>query len=166
LIALVKYIHLNPIRAGVCKKLRDYPWSSDGCYRTTEPGFVKTELLLDMLSQDRKKSLENYTLLMENDNDPDINELIITENKNKEGRIKIKKIDSVRKPLDEILKEAGIKQEELELIKSGSRLRRFTSVKNEYAKSASKHGYSLNEIACHIGVSSVAVFKYISRPEQ
>lgn len=100
--------------------MRDYSWSSDGCYRTTEPGFVKTELLLDMLSHDSKKSLEKYTLLMENDNDPGIKELIITENKNKEGRIKIKKIDSVRKPLDEILKETGIKQEELELIKSGS----------------------------------------------
>jgi len=35
--------------------------------------------------------------------------------------------------------------------------------KTVYAKSAWEHGYSLKEIACHIVVSSVAVFKYINK---
>jgi len=166
LMVLVKYIHLNPVRAGICNDLRDYPWSGDGCYRTTEPGIVETGFLLEMLSRDRKKSYAKYNLLMGQENEPDdpgIKKLITTENKNTKGRIEPQKVTSGRKSLNEIMIETGIKQKELEQIKKGSRLRVFTPVKAAYAKSAWENGYSLKEIACHIGVSSVAVFKYINK---
>ena len=163
LMVLVKYIHLNPVRAGICNDLRNYPWSGDGCYRTTESGIVETGFLLDMLSKDRKKSYAKYNLLLGQEYDPGTIELITAENKNTEGQIEPQKVTGGRKSLNEILKETGIKQEELEQIKRGSRLRRFSPVKTVYAKSAWEHGYSLKEIACHIGVSSVAVFKYINK---
>jgi len=151
------------VRAGICNDLRNYPWSGDGCYRTTEFGIVETGFLLDMLSRDRKNSYAKYDLLLGQKDDPDIKELITTENKNTKGQIEPQKVNGGRKSLNEILKETGIKQEELEQIKRGSRLRRLTPVKAVYAKSAWEHGYSLKEIACHIGVSSVAVFKYINK---
>ncbi|MFZ5650526.1 MAG: hypothetical protein ACOY4I_06700 [Bacillota bacterium] len=40
------------------------------------------------------------------------------------------------------------------------------ALKVAYARSAKDHGYSLNEIASHIGLSPVAVLKHIYRPEQ
>jgi len=89
--------------------------------------------------------------------------LITAENKNTKGQIEPQKVTGGRKSLNEIPKETGIKQEELEQIKRGSRLRRFTPVKTVYARSAWEHGYLLKEIVCHIGVSSVAVFKYINK---
>ncbi|MFZ5631697.1 MAG: hypothetical protein ACOY40_02505 [Bacillota bacterium] len=64
--------------------------------------------------------------------------------------------------MDEILKETGASQEEFEIIKRGSRMRKLTPVKTLYAKAALSHGYSLREIAGYIGVSPVAVFKYIN----
>lgn len=49
------------------------------------------------------------------------------------------------------------------LIKKVSRMRRLTPVKAAYAISAREQGYSLNQITCHIGFSSVAVLKYMSK---
>lgn len=165
LISLVKYIHLNPVRAGICKDLRDYPWSGERCYRTGEPGIIEIGLLLDILSNDRRMSIRKYNQLMEQEDDPVIKEFNITENNNNEGR-KRKKPAGGRKPLDEILRQTVLNVEDLELIKRGSRLRRLMPVKIAYARSAVDHGYSLNEIASHIGLSPVAVLKHIYRSEQ
>lgn len=163
LISLVRYIHRNPVRAGICLNVRDYPWSSDHLYRKMEPGFVEIGLLLDMLSGNRKMSVQKYNLLMEQDDDYAPGELTLTEKNNPEGRNKAKKYDGGRMPLDEILMETGVDREEFELIKRGSRMRRLTMAKESYARNAWDQGYSLEEIARHICISAVAVHKYINR---
>jgi hypothetical protein len=43
LVSLVKYIHLNPIRAGVVRTLDSYRWSSHGVYAGGERGNRREE---------------------------------------------------------------------------------------------------------------------------
>ncbi len=62
LLSLVRYMHQNPIKAGMCKTVEEYKWSSDIFYRAGKKGFISTEVLLDMLSSDRKEAIKlNYT---------------------------------------------------------------------------------------------------------
>jgi len=64
LLALVRYIHLNPIRAGIIKtmdELDDYPWSG---HRTiigkTKQIWMDTEYVLSEFGDTRKKALRKY----------------------------------------------------------------------------------------------------------
>jgi len=162
LISLVRYIHRNPVRAGLCSNVQDYLWSSDNYYRNMEPGFIEFRLLLDILYWDRGKSVREYDILMSQDDDSGYEAVIDTGDVSSEIPVEEKKQITERKSLDEILREAASDKGEYEFIKNGSRMRRFTSTKAAYAKSAWERGYSMQEIACHINVSATAVFKYIN----
>ena len=62
LIALVKYIHMNPVRAGMVKTPEAYPWSSHRSYIgwPGRRGIVDTELVLGMFSEDMKQAKRAY----------------------------------------------------------------------------------------------------------
>ncbi len=62
LLSLVKYIHMNPIRAGVAKTPEAYPWSSHESYlwSTKAREMVDTELVLKLFSEDLKKARRSY----------------------------------------------------------------------------------------------------------
>jgi putative transposase len=62
LLSLVKYIHLNPIRARVVKSFEEYPWSSYRDYvgRVRKEGIVDTEPVLKMFSEDRGRARRLY----------------------------------------------------------------------------------------------------------
>lgn len=162
LISLVRYIHRNPARAGLCSNVQDYLWSSDHYYRKMEPGFIEFGLLLDVLSGNRGKSMREYDILMSQDDVSGYEAVINAGYVSPEITVEEKKPITGRKSLDEILKEAASDKGEYEFIKNGSRMRRFTSTKAAFAKSAWEQGYSMQEIACHINVSATAVFKYIN----
>ena len=61
LLALVRYIHLNPVRANLVASPDDYPWSSHHSYLQTrvEP-WVTTSLALSMLDADRARAIAAY----------------------------------------------------------------------------------------------------------
>lgn len=82
LLTLLRYIHLNPVRANLAPSLDDYPWSSHHAYlgRRSEP-WVTTEFALRMLCPDRRRAIVAYEafvsstpshspLLERNDRDP------------------------------------------------------------------------------------------------
>lgn len=162
MVALIKYIHRNPIRAGICVNVTEYPWSSDRQYRQTTSGFVNTGLLLNMLSEKALRARQKYSLLMEQDEDSNIKKQIYNVDVTIESEFQQKSFSEGRKPLDKILIDTGVNQEDFGLIKSGSRKRRLTAAKVAYAKAAHIEGYSLEEIARLIGVSAVAILKYIN----
>ena len=164
LISLIRYIHQNPVRAGICSKIQDYHWSSDRFYRMLENSFVETGLLLEIISGGGLKSVQKYNLFMDQEDDQPINvKLTLPKNKDQECKNEAPKSYGGKKPLDQILTETGVNQEELELIKRGCRIRRLTATKEKYAKKAFNEGYSMEEIASYIRVSAVTVFKYINR---
>jgi len=62
-LVLSTYIHLNPLRAGIVKDLKEYKWSSYINYIKQAKSSINrldTELVLNMLSKDKKQSRRYY----------------------------------------------------------------------------------------------------------
>ena len=77
-----RYIHLNPIRAGVVEKPLDYSWSSYRCFAGEQkaPGWLKTRQVLEQFSARTSRAITAYRSFVE---DTSIKEL---ENPNKGAR--------------------------------------------------------------------------------
>jgi len=62
LLALVRYIHRNPLRAGIVTSLEQYPWSSHHGYSSNshEWGWIYRDFVLSLFSQKEAKSQESY----------------------------------------------------------------------------------------------------------
>ena len=60
-LALIRYIHLNPIRAGVVKDLDEFPWSSHSAYMGKKRlGWLKTDWGLSFFSSEVLKARKLY----------------------------------------------------------------------------------------------------------
>ena len=65
LIALVRYIHLNPVRARIVSRPGDYLWSSDHQYRTgRSPSWLRLEPALAMLAPRLSVAIQRYKRLL------------------------------------------------------------------------------------------------------
>ncbi len=62
LLELVRYIHRNPLRAGIADKLNDYPWSSHKGYisKAKKWEWLHKHYILDMFSKDNKLQITAY----------------------------------------------------------------------------------------------------------
>ena len=61
LMELVRYIHLNPLRAKMVKKPGDYQWSGHNSYlNKTSDGLIEEDELLKQFSQDKAKARQLY----------------------------------------------------------------------------------------------------------
>ncbi len=66
LLSLLKYIHLNPLRAKIVKGLREYRWSSHHTYVKKEDNnnLIETDQILRMFSEDKTKARRLYKTFM------------------------------------------------------------------------------------------------------
>ncbi len=65
LFALLRYIHLNPVRAGLVDRPEAYPWSSDRFYRAgRRVPWLDVHVALDKLAQERSAAVSVYQRLM------------------------------------------------------------------------------------------------------
>ena len=64
---LSRYIHLNPIRAGMASKPEEYPWSSYHAYigNTEEPEWLNTDLILDSFTGNAVNVRKKYQFFVE-----------------------------------------------------------------------------------------------------
>ena len=64
---LSRYIHLNPVRAGMVERCQDYPWSSYPVFGgyAKSPEWLETDWLLSLFDQNRKKAMERYREFVE-----------------------------------------------------------------------------------------------------
>ncbi len=62
LLSLIKYIHMNPVRAARAKSPEAYPWNSHGFYvgQARGRGIVDSELVLRIFSEDGRKARRAY----------------------------------------------------------------------------------------------------------
>ena len=61
LLALIRYIHLNPTRAGIVKELAEFPWSSHAAYLGgKQPDWLHCDLGLSLFSSDRSEARKFY----------------------------------------------------------------------------------------------------------
>jgi len=67
LLELSRYIHLNPVRAGLAKKAEGYKWSSYGYYigEKEGPNWLNTDWLLAEYGQNRKAAWKKYKVFVE-----------------------------------------------------------------------------------------------------
>ncbi len=61
LLEMVRYTHLNPVRAGMVKDIRDYPWSSHAAYMGFETiPWLETETVLSRFSDRLAAARQRY----------------------------------------------------------------------------------------------------------
>jgi len=67
LLALLKYIHYNPVRAKIAETLSDYPWSSHHAYagKTNHLGIVDIDRVLRMFSEKKSRARKLYRAFIE-----------------------------------------------------------------------------------------------------
>lgn len=65
LLELVRYVHLNPVRAGIAASPDDYPWSGHHVYMGKEVlPWLATDWVLSMFSDDIRKARTAYALFV------------------------------------------------------------------------------------------------------
>ena len=70
LLELVRYIHLNPIRAKVVRNLSDYKWSSHGVYLEKEQNtWIQSDKVLSIFSKNKKIASKQYVKFLKEDVD-------------------------------------------------------------------------------------------------
>ena len=67
LLTVLRYVHLNPVRAGICRDPSGWPWSS---YRATvglepAPAYLALDTLFGLLGPDRRREQERYRQFVE-----------------------------------------------------------------------------------------------------
>ena len=165
LIGVLRYIHQNPIKANICQTVEEYKWSSDAFYRRGLKGFVNTDILLSMLDNNKKEAVCKYKVLMSEKEETDYeNEKVIGDEAYQLMSFSKRKKEE-RQRLDEILIETGVSIEDYALIKSGSRKRKLTKYKLEYARAALALRYTYKEIAQNISITESSVKDMIYRNE-
>lgn len=59
LLTVLRYIHQNPVKAGICKSVKEYGWSSYNQY-IKKPLLVDTQFVLNILSPDLKNAINLF----------------------------------------------------------------------------------------------------------
>jgi REP element-mobilizing transposase RayT len=166
LLELVRYVALNPVRASMVKDPKDWVWSS---YRPTAgiddaPSFLSTDWVLAQFSTERKRAQKLYAVF--------VREGITRESPWKElkGQIFLGDrtfIDRLRSSLQDGVKEIPRSQRyagrpELEaIITDESRTDR--AQRDKGITEAVRYGYTLKEIAAHLGVHYATVSRALKR---
>jgi len=156
ILSLLRYIHQNPVHAGICRSVKDYIWSSDQYYRNKVRKIVDIDKILNMFSSNPNKALSEYIKFM------DKQEPLVLDKKLYEDTSIIGEEDNHLnkekdiQTLDEILSEVGVSQVDFKLIKEGSRKRYLTKYKMMYARLATQEGYTFKEIGSNINLSATA----------
>ncbi len=76
LFALLRYIHENPVRAGIVKRPQDFSWSSDRFYRSGRgPDWLDLDAVQPILGRTRVAAVARYKRLMDDADEPSYEEL-------------------------------------------------------------------------------------------
>jgi putative transposase len=161
LFAVLRYIHWNPVKAGICAAPEQYRWSSDKLYRNNIADPVDIDFILNIISANRKNAILQYKRQMKIEDEVSYDEIKFVGDEEfveqfELNRSELKK-GLIRKSLDDILADTGVDIEAFKLIKSGSRKRCLSSYKKKYIKEAIEQGYSYREIGKNIKISCSAV---------
>ena len=71
LLAAVRYIHQNPVRAGMVSTIGNYRWSSYRDYVSDRPAFAQTDFVLSLFSEKRSEAIQEFISFHETTEDRD-----------------------------------------------------------------------------------------------
>ncbi|WP_052447538.1 transposase [Clostridium polynesiense] len=173
LIWLLRYIHRNPVKAGLCIDVKDYKWSSHHIYEGRIESYVNTEFIMNLLGENESASLKQYSKLINcvgNEKDKGQDYQVIREALNMpENILPHRKIyvsnenKVTRKAFEYIIHELNIKEDVFNAIKTGKRHQYLRDIKLKFIRAAMKECYSIREIAAYMNLHPSAVSKSLSR---
>jgi putative transposase len=180
LISLVKYIHLNPVRAKIVKAAGEYRWSSQGSYEKQKDNeIVDTDKVLRMFSEDKTQARKLYRVYIDDGIEVKKEDIYKTvsqrilgeeqfidkvmekvderfENKRKHHKYSLKKI------AETIGKSKGITINQL---REKSRNREILAVRKLASITAREFGYKGKEIALFLQKDPSVVTRYLNDGE-
>lgn len=167
LLTVIRYIHRNPVRAGICSTVDAYNWSSDQAYRAKDYDFVSTNVLMSILGSRPDQSYFEYNRLMGLDDDYDEHQLkyVGTEEFWSLKQNHKQAEAAIKEDLEIILHKSGATRQEIMLIKSGCKQKELMVYKRSFVQNAVTAGYTMEEIGKHISISGVAVGKLMRKLE-
>ena len=185
LFSLLRYIHQNPVKANMCKKVSDYRWSSDYFYRNNKcRSIVQIDAILNAFSSDRRAAIKEYIKFMDapgmeestkfEDTDAigekEENEETVDTADTDENEVTVdtagQEKDAVIPSLDDILNLVTENNKKIiDNIKGGSRARDLTQYKKIYVETALTLNYTMKDIGENIGITKTAVMK-LSKNQQ
>lgn len=101
LLVVLRYIHQNPIKAGMVEDVADYRWSSYTKYIDQKDDLIDTGFVLSILGPNRKKAIEIFAEFMDKENKDTCLDI-------KMNRIKQLSDEDVRKLIKKITKTNNI----------------------------------------------------------
>lgn len=138
-LTVLRYIHQNPLKAGIVKDIREYKWSSYSEF-IEKNIMVDIDFVLDLFSKDRKKAIDSFKAFHEiscDDNCLDIEE---------KRRIKDDKAIEIIKNICNVSHCA-----EIQILERNKR--------NKYLKIIKEEGLSTRQIARLTGISRGIILK-------
>ncbi|WP_372999479.1 REP-associated tyrosine transposase [Lutispora sp.] len=162
LLKVLAYIHQNPVKAGIVKRVEDYKWSSDKFYRRKSNGFIETSMIIEMIEEGYRKSNKKYDDIMNEMEETDYDTLKEIGDRAYEIMMKSSINTEKRPSLDEIMTEEVESKEIINKILNGSRESRYREYKLKYARKAQENGYTLREIGSTLGQSGVSIWKLLN----
>jgi len=133
LLSALRYIHQNPIGAGLCSHAKDYKWSSISAYLGSGDELTDTDEVLAMFSENAGNQTQLFMEFMETKST-----LILAD------------IDDVARPSDDALRER------VAVISSAKSMSEFQALAKEERDSAIKtmrnDGFSMNQIVRLTGI--------------
>ncbi|MDE2140889.1 MAG: transposase [Elusimicrobia bacterium] len=155
LITLIRYIHMNPVRAGLTKTPDDWPWSSYQHYvgRTSIP-ITNTRLFFEALNIEGASAEEfaRWPTVGDESFNPWPSDRTFPLLREEEAGVE---------PIDALA--SSLFPEDLAALKSGSRLRAITAKKRRLADQALRNGHSLVSIAAWMKCSPSAIHHLLRR---
>lgn len=160
LLSVAAYIARNPVRAGLCGDPADWRWSS---YRATiglePPGPIAIDRLLACFAEKREEGRARYRALVANHQDNRLGDALAasviyggetftrlhTDALTPNPEIPRRQWQPQRPPLDQLLRTGQVA---------------------DIARAYTHHGYTMREIAAHLGVHYATISRRIHRHEQ
>lgn len=99
-LTVLRYIHQNPVKAGIVKNIKQYKWSSMGEYMD-KPKLTQTAFALNFFGQEREAARESFSQFCRANNDDNCLELEVKKKvSDEEARELIQDIYQVESPFD------------------------------------------------------------------
>ncbi len=179
LLELIRYIHLNPIRAGIVDSLANYPWTSYNYYlRDYKDRLIDADFVLSQFGQDKKTARRYYQqfiragIMRSHEEFVDeifdqrilgkqdfVEEVLQQEDKPRDDKDYIFKKLELKKILETICRSKNIKPV---MVKSSVKIKPVVRTRRLFVYVARIYfGYQLKEIASFLGIKISTVMKSV-----
>jgi putative transposase len=180
LLALVKYISLNPVRAKIAKAPGEYRWSSHHSYlKQQRNDIVDTDQVLRMFSEDKSRARKLYSVYIDDGIAVKKDDIYKTVSQRILGEEKF--VDTVMEKIDESLENkrkrhgyslnkiaesiAKLKGLSVKQLRENNKSRAISKVKKLVSLAAREYGYKGKEIASYLRKDPSVITRYLKEGE-